>query len=301
MSRRCSPATSRPYGLERVCRLGGFARSSYYSGKARDGEAEGRSENPREERRGPVPPLSNDTLLDLIRQDLAASPFQGEGHRKVWARLRLGQGLIVGKNRILRVMRENQLLSPHRQGRPPTEHDGRITTDRPGDIWATDGTRVLTVDHGLVWVFAAVEHWNAECVGIHVCKRGDRFAALEPIKSALHSLYGRVAPGVARGLSLRTDHGCQYTSDDFTTQIRSWGISHSPGFVAEPQTNGVAERFFRTLKEQAIYGRTFRNLEEVREAVATFVKHYNHSWLIEKNGYLSPFGARQAWSERQAA
>lgn len=301
MSRRCSPATSRPYGLERVCRLGGFARSSFYARKSRESEDGAPGQRPRKERPGPVPPLSDDALLGHIRQDLAASPFQGEGHRKVWARLRLAQGLVVGKNRVLRVMRENQLLSPHRREQPPAEHEGRIITDRPGDIWATDGTRVLTVDQGLVWIFAAVEHWNAECVGIHVSKRGDRFAALEPIKSALQSLYGRVAPGVVRGLSLRTDHGCQYTSEDFTTQIRSWGISHSPGFVGEPQTNGVAERFFRTLKEQAIYGRTFRNLEEVREAVATFVEHYNHSWLIEKNGFLSPNEARQAWSERQAA
>ena len=41
------------------------------------------------------------------------------------------------------------------------------------------------------------------------------------------------------------------------------------GFVEEPETNGVAERWNRTLKEQAIHGRIFQNLKEVRAAVFT--------------------------------
>ena len=52
----------------------------------------------------------------------------------------------------------------------------------------------------------------------------------------------------------------QYLSDHFTNQIKFWGIQPSYAFVAEPQTNGVAERFNRTLKEQIIHGRIYRNL-----------------------------------------
>ena len=106
------------------------------------------------------------------------------------------------------------------------------------------------VDDGWGWIFTAVEHWNAECVGWHVCKRGDRFAALQPISMGLAGLYGSTAAGAARGLALRMDHGSQYLSDHFTNQIKFWGIQPSYAFVAEPQTNGVAERFNRTLKEQ---------------------------------------------------
>ena len=64
-------------------------------------------------------------------------------------------------------------------------------------------------------------------------------------------------------------------------------------------SNGVAERFIRTLKEQAIYGRTFNTMEEVRQAVAEFVALYNDQWLIEKNGYLSPRHAREAYYVRE--
>jgi putative transposase len=98
---------------------------------------------------------------------------------------------------------------------------------------------------------------------------------------------------VGRGLSLRMDHGSQYTSDDFRNQIRFWGITPSYAFVAEPQTNGVAERFNRTMKEQAIHGRIFRNLQEVRAAAIAFKDRYNRDWRLEKLGFKSPLEARQ--------
>ena len=50
-----------------------------------------------------MPPVAEDSLLVAIRADLAASPFRGEGHRKVWARLQYGLGLVVGRNRVLRL------------------------------------------------------------------------------------------------------------------------------------------------------------------------------------------------------
>jgi putative transposase len=49
----------------------------------------------------------------------------------------------------------------------------------------------------------------------------------------------------------------------------------------------VAERFIRTLKEQAIHDRVFRNLQEVRQVVAEFVKRYNEEWRLDKLGFLT--------------
>ena len=57
------------------------------------------------------------------------------------------------------------------------------------------------------------------------------------------------------------DHGNQSLSDHFLKQIKYWGVSPSFAFVEQPQTNGVAERFNKTLKEQAIYGRIFHSLK----------------------------------------
>ena len=291
MSAATSPGTGLAYGLRRVCAAWGMARSSFYA--MTSGQ---HAEQPPAKRRGPKPAISDQALLVAIEADLEASPWEGEGYRKVWARLRVCRDIRVARKRVLRLMRENNLLSPHRcRRRGGNPHDGEIITHAPNLMWGTDGVRVFTVDDGWGWIFTAVEHWNAECVGWHVCKRGDRFAALQPISMGLAGLYGSTAAGAARGLALRMDHGSQYLSYHFTNQIKFWGIQPSYAFVAEPQTNGVAERFNRTLKEQIIHGRIYRNIAELRDAVRDFVELYNAQWIVEKNGYLSPAQARQAW------
>ena len=78
-------------------------------------------------------------------------------------------------------------------------------------------------------------------------------------------------------------------------------MAPSFAFVAEPQTNGVAERFNRTLKEQVVHGRFFKNVEEVRAAVNAFKDLYNRHWRLEKLGFTSPLEARRAYALRKAA
>ena len=69
-------------------------------------------------------------------------------------------------------------------------------------------------------------------------------------------------------------------------------------YHAFPQTvaHGI-ERFFRTLKEQVVHGRTDQTIDGVRDAVRAFAARYNADWLIAKNGYLSPAAARPAWNQ----
>jgi putative transposase len=294
MAGSTSLETGRMYGVRLVCDMWDVPRASYYAWKERRGRRDEGAWVAPLKKRGPRTEVSDDELLELIEQDLADSPFHGEGHRKVHHRLRRKRR--VGRNRVLRLMRENHLLSPSRvpQGEV-NEHTGRITTDEPNVMWGTDGAKIFTLDDGWVWLFVVVEHWNAECLGWHVCKYGTRFEALQPLSMALQAVYGSVDHEAARGLVLRQDNGCQYRSDHFQKQLAFWGIATSWAFVAEPETNGVAERFNRTIKEQAIHGRIFRNLEEVRSAVRDFVELYNAEWMIEKLGYLSPAQAREAY------
>ena len=125
-------------------------------------------------------------------------------------------------------MRENNLLSPHRcRRRGGNPHVGEIITHAPNLMWGTDGVRVFTVDDGWGWIFTAIEHWNAECVGWHVC------TPRRPLRRPSADLHGGCEAvcldlrGAARGLALRMDHGSQYLSDHFTNQIKFWGIQPS--------------------------------------------------------------------------
>jgi transposase InsO family protein len=291
MAAAISPITGRRYGISQVCRIWDVPRSSFYADRRR-GDTTKTSIPAR--RRGPKPTVPDDTLLVAIRADLARSPWHGEGHRKVWARLRVMDGVRVARKRVLRLMRENALLSPHRaRTRDDTPHDRHIITEAPNIMWATDATQIITVQDGKVWLFGVIEHWNAEALGWHVAKRGDRYAAAQAVGMAVRNVFRHVTPGAARGVVLRHDHGSAFLADH--NQIRFWGMTPSYAFVGEPETNGVIERFFRTLKEQIVHGRIYQTIDEVRGAVRDFVVRYNAEWLIEKNGLRSPSDAREAW------
>src|ERR671916_1985827 len=175
--------------------------------------------------------MSDEALMTAIRDVLAASPFHGEGHRKVWARLRHA-GTRTSLRRVLRLMRENNLLAPTRVGAPrgPRNHDGTIIPATVDTMWGTDLTTTWTGE-GQAAVFVALDHCSAECVGIHAALRATRFEALEPVRQGVRRGFGGFAAGIARGLAVRHDHGSQYMSDAFQREIAFLGIESSPAFV----------------------------------------------------------------------
>ena len=106
---------------------------------------------------------------------------------------------------------------------------------------------------------------------------------------------------MATGLALRHDHGSQFMSDHFQTELRFLGIASSPAFVREPEGNGCAERFIRTLKEQLLWIDRFDPVEALRLALLAFKDRYNREWLIERHDHQTPTAVRAAFVAEQAA
>jgi putative transposase len=283
MSRQVSPSTNRAYGLQRVTRIWGVSRATIY--RHRQGPvARGRS--------GPIGAMPDEDLVRAIRQLLQASPFHGEGYRKLWARLRFA-GIRTSRRRVLRLMRAHRLLAHQRAGRArgSRAHDGTITTAQIDRMWGTDLTSVMTGE-GQAAVFIAVDHCSVECVGIHASRSADRFEALQPLRQAVRERFGTFAKGIAHGLALRHDHGSQYVSHHFQAEVHFLGIESSPAFVREPEGNGCAERFIRVLKENLLWVQHFATVEELRLALIAFKQTYNQTWIIERHGYRTPAEVR---------
>jgi len=263
MSQAISPSCGKRYGLARVCRVWGIARSTIYWHRHAPTEPGTRP--------GPVGPCTDDALVDHIRRLLEASPFPGEGYRKVWARLRY-QGIRTAPRRVLRLMRAHGVLAPARHGHPhgPKAHDGTIITERVDAMWGTDMTTTFTRQDGQVAICIAVDHCAAECVGIHAAMHGTRFEGLEPIRPGVCTHFGVCGQDSAHGLVLRHDHGSHYMSHVFQEELRFLGITSAPAFVREPEGNGCAERCIRTLKEHLLWLKTFDTVEDLRLALHEF-------------------------------
>jgi len=284
MSQTVSPATGRVYGLARVARVWRRSRATVYRHRA----VPAATAALRPARRGPVGACSDAALVEHIRAQILGSRLHGEGYRKIWARLRHA-GIRTSARRVRRLMGQHGLLAPHRVGRPePRAHDGTITTTAVDVMWGTDMTETVTLKEGRARVFVAVDHCSGECVGSHAARSGNRFEALEPVRQGVLRHFGRIEKDVAKGLSLRHDHGSNYLSRDFQDEIGFLGLESSPSFVRQPEGNGVAERFIRTLKENFLWVHTFGTIEELRCALRDFVAHYNATWLVARHGYRTP-------------
>ncbi len=292
-----SPSVGRRYPLTMICDVWRVPRSSVYVGAATVMNESSKLRG----KRGPKTVRSDAEIVDAIRVVLAMTPFHGEGYRKIRARL-AHQGLAIGGKRVLRLMREHHLLAPRQIGPPNGNpaHDGTIITSRPDEMWGTDATRFYTEADGWCWFFGAIDHHLDEIVGWHTAKLGDRWAALEPIRQGVRHAFDAFRKDVARGLSVRCDWGPQYIADAWINEVKWLGITISPSYVGEPQCNGVAERFMRTLKEPCISLHRFKSLEEARAIIGEFIARYNAEWLIERLGHRTPAQAR-ADAQRKAA
>ena len=127
MRRALSPGTGQRYPLTMICGVFRVPRSSVYRMTA-PAPAGLRIAA----KRGPKTSHRDVEVVEAIREVLAASPFHGEGYRKVRARL-AHRGLAIGGKRVLRLMRVHHLLAPRRLGPPNGDpaHAGTITTTRP--------------------------------------------------------------------------------------------------------------------------------------------------------------------------
>ena len=134
-----------------------------------------------------------------------------------------------------------------------------------------------------------VDHCTAECVGIHAARRGTRFEALEPLRQGVRQHFDGYREGIAApGLALRHDHGSQYMSDHFQTELRFLGIATSARpSSASPRATGAPSASSAPSRE-LLWIERFRTVEALRLALLDFHRTYNESWLIERHGHRSP-------------
>ena len=90
-------------------------------------------------------------------------------------------------------------------------------------------------------------------------------------------------------------------SDDFQAELTFLGMASSPSFVREPQGNGIAERFMRTLRENLLWIGHFDTVGELLKALQAFRRSYNDGWLIERHGYRTPSQVRLGMTSASAA
>jgi transposase InsO family protein len=86
-----------------------------------------------------------------------------------------------------------------------------------------------------------------------------------------------------------SDRGVQYACGDYSALLSTHGIQPSMSRIGSPYDNAKAESFMKTLKQEEVDGRAYRDAEEARRSIGTFIEEvYNRQRLHSALGYLAP-------------
>jgi len=144
-----------------------------------------------------------------------------------------------------------------------------------------------------VYIFPVIDCGCRTWLEDEVTTSPDTEAALRPVERALAAEFGGPA-GVPDGFEIRTDQGSVYTSKLFANVERAWGFKHTYAPVGRPTGNAVAERIIKTLKEECLWLRDWKNAAEVRAAIAVWRVGYNEQRPHQALEWETPAARRRA-------
>ena len=236
------------------------------------------------------PRVSDEALLVAIEADLEAAPWRARDTEGLGSASGLSWHPCFPQAGAPGDAREQPALAPSLPPRGGNPHVGEIITHAPN----LSGARTAF----------GCSRWTTLGLGIHrhraLERRVRRLACVQarrPLRRPSADLHGACE---AVCLDLRRCGAGAGLADGSRLPV-SVGPLHQPdqvlGHPAVLRLRRTApdQRRRQQLKEQIIHGRIYRNIAELRNAVRGFVEQYNAQWIVEKNGYLSPAQARQAW------
>lgn len=89
-------------------------------------------------------------------------------------------------------------------------------------------------------------------------------------------------------MNLMSDNGSQPTSRSFMQGCAALGIKQALTAYNNPKGNADTERMMRTLKEELVWLREWKSVEELKKALDVFVESFNEQYLHSALGYKTP-------------
>jgi len=220
-----------------------------------------------------------------------ALDFPSYGYRRITAELHR-QGLKVNHKRVLRLMRDKNLLcrarkafkattdSSHSLTKYPNLIDGLIPY-RTDQLWHADITYIRIVN-SFVYLAALIDGFSRKVVGYGLGRTLSADLAIAALKDAM-------SKRDTENLIHHSDQGIQYCSYEYINILKDREIAISMSGKANPYDNAKIESFFRTLKVEEIYMFEYETYTEVLERIAYFIEEvYNTKRLHSSLGYMPP-------------
>jgi putative transposase len=272
--------------VQRLCRLAGISRASFYR-----------------HREESDPDAADHALADAIQHICLKHKYYG--YRRVTASLRR-QGHIVNAKRVLRLMREDNLLAQRRKpfivppkGKPeeiiivPNLVRGLVPSG-PDQIWVADITYVHLA-RAFAYLAVILDAFSRKAVGWALAEGLGTSLAMTALDQALEA---RQPP--KGSLIHHSDRGIQYASNDYRQRLANHDIAVSMSRPGNPFDNAKAESFMKTLKYEELNARSFKTISDARDRIDDFIANiYNSERLHSALGYRSPLEFETAFAQNK--
>ncbi len=244
-------------------------------------------------------PVQADLLLRARLQELAVEHRRLRGYRLLTRKLRR-EGQVVNHKRVLRLMREDNLLCLRRTKyvfTTDSRHDlpiypnlaRRVALTALNQLWVADIT-YIRLRNEFIYLAVVLDAYSRRVIGWELGRSLQVELAIGALQMALTGRNWN-----AGELIHHSDQGVQYASLEYTQILKQREILISMSRRGNPYDNARAERFMRTLKEEEVYGRDYQDLEDARSRIGEFLEQaYNRQRLHSALSYLTPEEFEQA-------
>lgn len=194
---------------------------------------------------------------------------------------------VVNRKRVRRIMCEQGLLVPQRR-LPRGKHAGRIETDRPDQVWATDLSKIPTRE-GWLWIVGVIDCHDRDLIGRRYGTSADAALCLGALGDAVWERFPDQLERLKQTApQLSHDWGSQFTARRYQAELKTLGIRDRPTMIGSPEQNGIMERFFGSMKDEEVWTTEYETRAEAIEALDAWIDDYRTERPHQALGYLSP-------------